>query len=230
MVHIPGPENVVADTLSRPSTNSSPISTPALVSYTSASALVSPTMVHDSGLNPLKDILPRLTGFDISLLPPLQVSCPSVQEMKVSPSLSMVSVPLGAESLLCDSSTGSLRPLVPLQLRRQLFNLLHDVSHPGVHASLRLVSTKFVWPGLSRDVGLWAKSCLRCQRSKISTHVHSSVPAIPVPTRRFSHVHIDIVGPLPSSQGFNYLLTMIDRTTWWPEVAPLSSISAESCA
>ena len=165
-----------------------------------------------------------MTGFDISLLPPLQVSCPSVQEMKVSPSLSVVSVPLGAESLLCDSSTGSLRPLVPLQLRRQLFNLLHDVSHPGVRASRRLVSTKFVWPGLSRDVGLWAKSCLRCQRSKISTHVHSSVPAIPVPTRRFSHVHIDIVGPLPSSQGFNYLLTMIDCTAWWPEVAPLSII------
>ena len=119
VVHIPGPENVVADTLSRPSTNSC-ISSPALVSYPSASALVSPTMVWDSGLNPLKDILPRstpkLTGFDISLLPPLQVSCPSVQKMKVSP-LSVVSVPIGAESLLCDSSTGSLCPLVPLQLR-----------------------------------------------------------------------------------------------------------------
>ena len=54
--------------------------------------------------------------------------------------------------------------------------------------------------------------------------------AIPVPTPRFSHVHMDIMGPLPSSQGFNYLLTMIDRTTRWREVALLSSISAESCA
>ena len=67
-----------------------------------------------------------------------------------SPTLSMVSVPLGAKMLLCDSSTGSLRPLVPLQLRRQLFNLLHDVSHPGVCASSKLVR-----PGLSCDVGLW---------------------------------------------------------------------------
>ena len=144
--------------------------------------------------------------------------------MKLSPSLSMVAVPFGVRSLLCDSSTSSLCPLVPLQLRRQLFNLLHNVSHAGVHASRRLVSTKFVWPGLSCDVDLWAKSCLRCQQSKIFTHVHSSVPAIPVPTRRLSHVHIDILGPLSSSQGFNYLLTMIDRTTRWPEVTPLSSI------
>ena len=98
-----------------------------------------------------------------------------------------------------------------------------------MRVSWRLVSTKFVWPGLSRDVGLWAESCLWCQRSKISTHIRSFVPAIPVPTWRFSHVHIDIVGSLPSSQGFNYLLTTINHTTWWPEVAPLSSISAVSC-
>ena len=37
------------------------------------------------------------------------------------------------------------------------------------------------------------------------------------------------MGPLPSSQGFYYLLTMIDRMTRWPEVALLASISAESC-
>ena len=76
---------------------------------------------------------------------------------------------------------------------------------------------------------MWAKSCSPCQKSKISTHIHSTVPSIPVPTRRFSHIHVDIVGPLPSSQGHSYLFTMIDRTTRWPEVVPLSSISAESC-
>ena len=57
----------------------------------------------------------------------------------------------------------------------------------------------------------------------------TSVPAIPVPSRRFSHVHIDIVGPLTSSLGYSYLLTMIDRTTRWPEAVPLSSISTETC-
>ena len=42
------------------------------------------------------------------------------------------------------------------------------------------------------------------------------LPTIPVPTRRFSHVHINIVGLLPSSQGYSYLLT-------------ITSNSAESC-
>ena len=35
----------------------------------------------------------------------------------------------------------------------------------------------------------------------------------------------DLVGPLPSSHGYTYLLTCIDRSTWWPEVIPLTGIS-----
>ena len=55
------------------------------------------------------------------------------------------------------------------------------------------------------------------------------VSGIEVPLRRFSHVHLDLVGSLPSSQGFSYLLTMIDKTSRWPEAVPQSSITSESC-
>ena len=56
-------------------------------------------------------------------------------------------------------------------------------------------------------------SCIPCQKSKIQTHTRSVVPQIPVPRRRISHLHVDLVGPLPVSDVFNYLLTMVDRTT-----------------
>ncbi|XP_055932014.1 uncharacterized protein K02A2.6-like [Argiope bruennichi] len=36
-------------------------------------------------------------------------------------------------------------------------------------------------------------------------------------SQRFEHVHLDLVGPLPPSQGNYYCLTMIDRFTRWPE-------------
>ena len=127
-------------------------------------------------------------------------------------------------------SSGSPRPLIPKVLRQKLFLSLHGISHPDVRASQRLLSSRIVWPGLATDVGLWMRSCLICQQSKVQTHVCSPVPGIPVPGRRFSNVHLDLVGPLPSSQGFCYILTMIDRTSGWPEAVPLSTIITESGA
>ena len=71
---------------------------------------------------------------------------------------------------------------------------------------------------------------MHCQQSKVQHHVHSAVPHIPVPARRFSNIHVDLVGPLPSSRVFTHLFTIVDRTSCWPEAVPMSSTSAEDCA
>ena len=59
VVHVPGPENVVADALSRPSP---------VLSFSTPSQL---------SLTPSSD-KPVIFGFDVSLLPLLQLTCPSV--------------------------------------------------------------------------------------------------------------------------------------------------------
>ena len=184
IVHIPGAENAVADALSRP------------FSPASASAPISPPQPILSIIN-LEFSTP---GFDFSTLPASQATCPSIKTMLSSPSLSIVSVPFSQSSVLCNMSSGSPCPLVPEVLRKQLFLSLHGISHPGVRASRRLLSLRFVWPGLARDVGLWSRSCLRCQQSKVQTHVKSPVPIIPVPGRRFSHVHLDWLDPCPPAK------------------------------
>jgi hypothetical protein len=44
-------------------------------------------------------------------------------------------------------------------------------------------------------------------------------------------VHVDIVGPLPTSQdGLSYLLTAVDRSTRWAEAFPLAATTAADCA
>ena len=40
------------------------------------------------------------------------------------------------------------------------------------------------------------------------------------------HIHMDLVGPLPNSNGFKYCLTMIVRFSRWPEAVPLPNIEA----
>ncbi|BHF73394.1 hypothetical protein SprV_0401647500 [Sparganum proliferum] len=43
-----------------------------------------------------------------------------------------------------------------------------------------------------------------------------------------SHVHLDVVGPLPSSNGFTHLLTCVDRYTRRADPIPLPNVQAET--
>lgn len=133
-------------------------------------------------------------------------------------------------TLLCDVSTGRPRPVVPQPWRREVFDMIHNLSHPGIRASRKLVASKFVWHGMSKQVGEWSRTCIRCQQAKVATHVKSPLAKFEVPLRRFDHINIDLVGPLPPSQGNTYLLTIVDRFTRWPEAIPLADTSTTTCA
>jgi hypothetical protein len=75
-----------------------------------------------------------------------QPSCPDVQAMLASPSLSVVSKKVGAVEVLGDVSTGVFRPLLPARFRAAAVLSLHNIHHPGVRASRRLVCSSFCWP------------------------------------------------------------------------------------
>ncbi|BHF65467.1 hypothetical protein SprV_0200847800 [Sparganum proliferum] len=48
------------------------------------------------------------------------------------------------------------------------------------------------------------------------------------PDAQSIHVHVDVVGPLPPSNGYTHLLTCVDRYTPWAEAIPLPSAQAET--
>ncbi|XP_064087492.1 uncharacterized protein LOC135202167 [Macrobrachium nipponense] len=87
-----------------------------------------------------------------------------------------------------------------------------------------------MWHSIRRDSWEQARNCITCQSSKTGRHTESRIGSFPQPRRRFGHIHIDVVGPLPPSDGAKYHLTVIDWSTRWPEGTPMSEATADACA
>ena len=183
---------------------------------------------HISGLdNPMADALSRIElnalsaeaqmpNIDFTQLAATQQTDPQLQKLtkgNSSLSLKLMPAPTTDVELLCDVSTGSPRPYVPPSFRKVVFDSLHSLSHPGIRATQKLITACFVWPSINSDVRKWTRSCLQCQRSKVHRHTVSPTVTFATPDARFDHVHLDLVGPLPSSQDCRYLLTCVDRFT-----------------
>ncbi|XP_066953345.1 uncharacterized protein [Macrobrachium rosenbergii] len=71
-------------------------------------------------------------------------------------------VPLASSNttLLCDTNTGHPRLLVPASRRKQVFDIVHGPSHPSGCTTAPLMTNKFVWHGINKDVRQWARSCI----------------------------------------------------------------------
>ena len=97
--------------------------------------------------------------------------------------------------VVCDTSLGRPRILVSTAWRRAVFDAIHSLAHPSGRTMLAIVARTYAWAGMRRDVLRWSRECIACATSKVSVHTKPQVIPISVPSTRFEHVHVDIVGP-----------------------------------
>ena len=89
----------------------------------------------------------------------------------------------------------------------------HELAHVGARAMRRMICDRFVWSGMARDikdsglVHVWPASGIRYR------NIVAPLMPLSMPAKRVNSLHADLVGPLPESQGFTYLLTIVDRFT-----------------
>ena len=196
------------------------------------------TMIYIKGSdNKIADALSRnpvctiQLGISYDKLAEAQAEDPELTNTRTRPSkMTWTSMPMGQHVLWCETSTGRPRPYVPPSLREQVFKMTHDMSHPSARSTSSLITERYVWPAMKKDIKRRCRECDRCQKTKVSRHTESGIGEYQVSPSRLAHLHVDVVGPLPPSRGYRYLFTVIDRNTRWPEAFPMTSQSAENCA
>ena len=89
---------------------------------------------------------------DFEKLAAAQKDDSELRELRSSTSTSLVfrdvPLPASASTIVCDTSTGTARPYVPQTFRQLVFTALHSLSHPGARATQRLITARYVWPGI----------------------------------------------------------------------------------
>ena len=75
-----------------------------------------------------------------------QTDDPELSKLQEDSSLRLQSIPFLSEgiSIICDTSTSVQCPYVPQRFRQVVFDALHSISHPGIRATLRLVTSRYV--------------------------------------------------------------------------------------
>ncbi len=135
---------------------------------------------HISGsANSVADALSRVeinslssSGIDFEQLAVAQQNDAELPHIATSTSLQLrdFPIPSSPNTIVCDFSRGNPRPYVPKSSRRMVFESLHNLSHPGIRALQKLITQRFIWPGINKDIREWTKSCIRCQRAKVNRH------------------------------------------------------------
>ncbi|BHF68856.1 hypothetical protein SprV_0301189700 [Sparganum proliferum] len=180
-------------------------------------AQFTPDIRHiDGSRNEVADALSRPSIAHLQLSSGIDLAVVTAEQRRVgSPcdedvfGLKLQELPLttGNDTILCDEYNPPHCPSMPPSLRRKIFPYLHNLSHPGDQATDKLVSDRFVCSKMYKDRKLWTRAYLGCQRSKVQRHNKAPIGIFPTPDSRFSHVHLDIVGPLPLSNGYTRIQT-----------------------
>ena len=103
----------------------------------------------------------------------------------------------------------------------------HDVpiaGHPRVFKTYELLNCHYWWPSQLKDVKTYVKGCFTCQQNK-ALRQKKAAPLNPhkLPESPWESISLDVIGPLPESNGFNAILSVIDQFSKMIRLIPMTT-------
>ena len=125
-------------------------------------------------------------------------------------------------------------PNIP-SLRLRLLHELHDAAysgHPGFDRTLATARRLYWWPHMSRTIKSYVRACPTCQRIKPSSQrTPGLLQPHSIPSRPWTHVALDLVTALPTSNGFDAVASFTDMFTKQAHFIPTkTTVSAAQLA
>ena len=86
--------------------------------------------------------------------------------------------------------------------------------HPGVRKTRELIMRDVFWKGITQDIEDYVKACPVCRRAKaVRMKPYGFLKQLSIPDRKWSHLTMDHIEQLPSSNGYDSILVVVDRMT-----------------
>jgi len=97
---------------------------------------------------------------------------------------------------------------------------------------LELLKRTYWWPRLKEDIKRYVQGCFKCQQSKVQ-HQRKAGELHPLEISQdpWQEISIDIIGPLPKSNGMDVIVVIVDQFTKIIRLkAAMTNVSSEVIA
>ena len=123
---------------------------------------------------------------------------------------------------------------LPGPCRPDVLRSFHDShaggGHLGIQKTFAAIRERYYFPGMYQIISKYVTTCDLCQRMK-TDRKRQPPPLTPMPVEDvFSRWHMDILGPLPKVNGYQYILLVVDSFSRWCESFPLETQDAKQVA
>ena len=99
--------------------------------------------------------------------------------------------------------------------------------HDAITKTYMRITDSYTWPGIKADIKAHIDSCVQCQVRKKSTAKPTPLHPLPQLTLSNQRVHIDLFGPLKTSDKANkYILCMTNAFTKYADVVAIPDKTA----